>query len=62
MGKAFFIITEKELKKIKHVLEENVEFKNDIASKSTLLLLYKMYELEKRLKVFETQTKTHWAE
>ena len=62
MEKEFFIITEKELKEIEYALEENVELKNDIASKSALLLLYKMYELEKRLKVVETQTKTHWVE
>ena len=64
MEKEFFIYIEKELKEIKEiedVLEENAELKNDIASKSFLLLLYKMYQLERRLKVVEMQTKTHWA-
>ncbi len=61
MEKEFFIHIEKELKEIEDVLEENAELKNDIGSKSFLLLLYKMYQLESRLKVVEMQTKTHWA-
>lgn len=61
MEKEFFILIEKELKEMEYKLEENPELKKDIASKSDLLLLYKMYELEKRLEIVETQTKTHWA-
>ena len=62
MEKEFFIKTKKELKEMEYALEENAVLKNELSSMSTLLLLYKMYELEKRLRIIETQTKTHWVE
>lgn len=62
MEKEFFFIVRKELKEMEYALEQNSVLKNDIEPKSSLLLLYKIYEIEKRLKIIEAQTKTHWVE
>jgi hypothetical protein len=61
MEKEFFIIIKKEIEELEQMMNGNPALNSDSLSKSTLLLLYKMYELEKRLKVVESQTKTHWV-
>ena len=61
MEKEFFTILKKEIEELERITKENPALYSESLSKSTLLLLYKMYELEKRLKVVESQTKTHWV-
>lgn len=62
MKKEFFIILKKEIEEMERIMEGDATLYNEPLSMSTLLLLYKMYELEKRIKIVETQTKTHWVE
>ena len=61
MEKEFFTMLKKEIEELERITKDNQALYSESLSKSTLLLLYKMYELEKRLKVVESQTKTHWV-
>lgn len=55
------VTTDEELVKIEKWFSETYKEKGKSPEEIQLLVLYKLHQLEERLKVVEHQTKTHWA-
>ena len=53
--------TDDELAKIEKWFAETYKSQQKPSVEVHLLILYKLHQLEERLKVIEHQTKTHWA-